>query len=379
MWTAEAAAPTSSARSSAPAPIRTSSRRHPSFRARIQRRRGWPMWTDRCQRGSTALMFAATSRSCGRDQGARQRPLTTSTYENPDHITALMLAGAQRSRRSPPMRSCRRARARTMGTAIRRVFFSNLRTNETAGEATRPAPVAREHAGSGRPHWPHARARGQPDRSGDRHDPLRRHGRRGRPGCPTAINESPFALRCAARTWRPSNRCSARAPTRVRRLRERSSRRSRWAPVEASGSRRLRRGPRRLPLPGRPYAAAAVAALLAAGADVNAVNDAVEPRSTRPREAGNVAMIVSLPSGAATLDVQNKAGFTPSISRWARARQPAAAGPAAVAAAHAPGRGGGPGGPQPQAIALLRELMGLPPLASGEMPGAPVGPQRGGN
>src|SRR4029077_13795415 len=94
-------------------------------------------------------------------------------------------------------------------------------------------------------------------------------------------------------------------------------------------------------------------------------------------QTGTVAMIRLFAEHGAKLDVQNKAGFTPLDIAMGKGA-PAGGRGARGGGGAPPGRGGGPGGPQPQAIAALRELMGLPPLAPGEMPGAPAGPQRGG-
>ena len=86
--------------------------------------------------------------------------------------------------------------------------------------------------------------------------------------------------------------------------------------------------------------AAAVTALLAAGADVNAVNDAGETALHAAAQTGNVAMIRLFAERGAKLDVQNR-GFTP--LDLAMGKGAPAGGRGARGGGRAPpGRGGGP-------------------------------------
>jgi hypothetical protein len=112
--------------------------------------------------------------------------------------------------------------------------------------------------------------------------------------------------------------------------------------------------------PSERSATAAVKLLLDAGADVNATNSAGDTVAHAVAQIGDVAMIQLLADHGAKLDVKDKAGLTP-LDMANGKRAPSAAPPAP------PGRGG-PIGPWPQAIVLLRRLTGLPPLSPADMP-----------
>jgi len=108
--------------------------------------------------------------------------------------------------------------------------------------------------------------------------------------------------------------------------------------------------------------AAAKAMLESPLLDVNATTPAGDTALHRAAQAGNVPMIQALADRGAKLDLKNAAGFTPldlALGKGAPARAPAGRGPGGGGF----GRGGpaAPAGPQPEAIALLQKLMGLPP------------------
>lgn len=98
--------------------------------------------------------------------------------------------------------------------------------------------------------------------------------------------------------------------------------------------------------------------LLDAGADVNAASPVGDTALHAAAQSGNVAIVQLLADAGARLDARNSAGLTP--LDVASGRQA----PGAPAAGRGGARGrGGRGGvpqPQPQAMALLRKLMGLP-------------------
>lgn len=100
-------------------------------------------------------------------------------------------------------------------------------------------------------------------------------------------------------------------------------------------------------------------ALIAAGANVNGVTQAGDTALHRAAQSGDLPTIKLLAAKGAKFDVQNKAGSTALDIAMGKRPPPA------------PGaRPGGPGrdGPQPDAVVLLRQLMGLPPLPADQLP-----------
>ena len=117
----------------------------------------------------------------------------------------------------------------------------------------------------------------------------------------------------------------------------------------------------------------AVKALLDAGAGINAADRAGNTPLHSAAQSGNVAMIQLFADRGAKLDTKNAAGFTPLDLAMGKGAPPGGG--------RGPGGGGGgfgrgPAGPRPQpdAIVLLRKLMGLPPLSPEEMPKAGPAP-----
>lgn len=99
---------------------------------------------------------------------------------------------------------------------------------------------------------------------------------------------------------------------------------------------------------------AAAELLIAAGADVRAASPTGDTALHRAAQTGELDMIRFLAARGAALDARNAAGLTP--LDYAMGKRPP--GPPA------PGGFGGPPRPQAEAVALLRELMGMP--ADGE-------------
>lgn len=102
--------------------------------------------------------------------------------------------------------------------------------------------------------------------------------------------------------------------------------------------------------------------LLAAGADVNGRNKAGETPLHRAAQNGEINMIKWLAKNGATLDAKSAAGLTPLDIAMGK-RPPAE--PGARPEFGGGGGGGGPRGPRPEVVAVLRELLGLPPVKDG--------------
>jgi uncharacterized protein len=99
--------------------------------------------------------------------------------------------------------------------------------------------------------------------------------------------------------------------------------------------------------------------LLKAGADVNGKNKAGETPLHRAAQNGEINMIRWLAKNGAALDAKSAAGLTP--LDIAMGKRP----PAEPGARPEFGGGGPPRGPRPEVVAVLRELMGLPPAREG--------------
>jgi ankyrin repeat protein len=98
--------------------------------------------------------------------------------------------------------------------------------------------------------------------------------------------------------------------------------------------------------------------LRVAGADVNGRNKAGETPLHRAAQNGEISMIKWLAKNGATLDAKSAAGLTPlDIAMGKR--------PPAEPGARPEFGGGPPRGPRPEVVAVLRELMGLPPAKEG--------------
>lgn len=98
--------------------------------------------------------------------------------------------------------------------------------------------------------------------------------------------------------------------------------------------------------------------LLAAGADVNGRNKGGETPLHRAVQNGEINMVRWLAKNGALLDAKSAAGLTPlDIAMGKR--------PPAEPGARPEFGGGPPRGPRPEVVAVLRELMGLPPAKDG--------------
>lgn len=111
--------------------------------------------------------------------------------------------------------------------------------------------------------------------------------------------------------------------------------------------------------PGERSASVVAEALITAGANVNGQTAAGDTALHRAAQSGDLSSIKVLAAKGAKFDVQNKAGLTALDIAMGKRPPPA------------PGaRPGGPGrdGPQPDAVILLRQLMGLPALPADQLP-----------
>lgn len=315
------------------------------------------MWVDHSSGGLTALMFAARQ---GHVNVAKRLIEADADVNrsNPDGLTPLVIAvindhldvaGVLLEQGANP----------NDGSLYEAVQLHNLRTNETIGEATRPRP---KHQNTLTPLDLIARmldCGGDPTR-------LAKHTlHTDSTGQPQPANQSAFGRALAAQDVGALRIMLAKgvdvnlaqdAGTPLMML---------MAGNRFGGGFGAQPGAFRFA--GSRSITDAATLLFDAGADVNRTGGTggETPLHVAART-GNVAMIQWLADRGATLDVPNAAGFTP--LGVAMGKQ-AAAGPGAG------GGDGGPGprrgGPQPQAIMLLRQLMGLPPLSPEEMPVAP--------
>jgi ankyrin repeat protein len=312
------------------------------------------MWTNHSTGGLNALMFAARQ---GHVDVARA--LTDAHVDlnraNPDGLTALMLAVINDHLDLAAMLVEMGANPNE-GSLYEAVHLHNLRTNETVTEATRPRP---DHHNALTPLDLVARML---DRGADPNLAARHTLNQDGTGVPDAVNETPFvrALRSQDVGMLPlliAKGAAVNAPAAMGQTPLMLAMGGGRAPF--SGGFGVAPGPYRFD--GARAPAEAVKLLIGAGADVNATTPEGDTALHVAAQAGNVEMIALLAGNGAKLDIQNKGGFTALDAAMGK-RAPGA---------NAGGRGGGgfggppaPPRPQPKAIALLRQLMGLPEAES---------------
>ncbi len=300
------------------------------------------MWTNHSSRGLTALMFAARQ---GHLEAARALAEAGGDFNhaNPDGITALMLAVINDRLDLAAMLVEKGANVNE-GSLYEVVQLHNLRTNETVSEATRPRP-AHENALT-----PLDLAARMLDRGAGPNRTATHTLNLDGTGVPDPANETPFLralrsqdvgmLRLMAARGADVNAMTAAGQT------------SLMLAMGAGGARfsgGFGVAPAAYRFEGERAPIEAVKLLIDCGADVNATTPAGDTALHTAAQTGNVAVIKLLAAHGAKLDVRNKAGFTPLDTAMGK-RAPGASG----------GRGGGgQGGPQEEAIALLRQLMGV--------------------
>jgi ankyrin repeat protein len=318
---------------------------------------GGRMYVDHSSRGLTALMFAARQGSLESARLIAQAGADLG-HTNPDGLTALLLAVINDNIDLAAMLVEQGANPND-GSLYETVQLHNLRTNSTVGEATRPRPdqentltpvdlMARLVAAGGdpllsAPHIIHFDGTG---------------------GVGALPGQNPPALIQALQTQDvamvramlaggvdPNTRPGG-APLLA-------------AAVGGGGGRRGGFGfgasPGAYRFASERSLESVVSTLLEAGADPDLQGEDGGTALHAAAQAGSVVVIRMLADAGATLDVANAVGLTPLDLAMGRTPPPAAGGRAGGGPPPPGGRGrGGPPAPQPEAIAALRELMGLP-------------------
>lgn len=313
---------------------------------------GGRMWTDYTSGGLTSLMFAARQ-----GHGDVIRRLmdagADANVANPDGLTALILAVINDHADAAIVLLDKGAGAND-GSLFEAIGLHNIRANETVGEATRPRPrnenratpveliakLVEKGADPLRPatHILHADSIGQPLQQ--------------------ATNQSPLAR---ALQQQDVDALKAIVP-RIPDLNVMTQGNTPLMTLMAPGGGRFAGGfgaqPGAFRYAGTRSAMEAARLLLEAGVDVNKTRATGETALHIAAQSGNVVMIQMLVDRGAKLDARTNDGLTP--LDYAEGK----AGPAPGAARGGGGgggggaRGGGPAGPQPEAVALLKKLMG---------------------
>lgn len=318
---------------------------------------GGRMWVDFTSGGLTAAMHAARGGHVGVIRLLAEHGADLNRA-NPDGLTPLLIAVINDHTDAAAELLVRGARP-DAGAMYETVSLHNLRTNETVGEATRPRPWNRNTVNplqlltlmlekGGDPmavsdHTLHADTTGQPE----------------------PVNQSAFGRALQAQDVGALQVMIAKGAN-VNLMGPAG------APLMTlmAGGGRFGGGfgaqPAAFRHAGVRSAAEAARLLIDAGADVNAQRENGDTALHLAAAAGNVAMIQMLADSGARFDLKNVAGYTPLDAAMGRQAPGAAAPPRGGG----PGRGGAPQ-PQPQAISLLRKLMGLPdePQAAPNAPG----------
>jgi cytohesin len=319
---------------------------------------GGRMWTDYTSGGLTALMFASRqgwSDVVGRlvDGGANP------SVANPDGLTALILAIINDHADAASVLLDKGANAND-GSLFEAITLHNLRTNETVGEATRPRPrninkttpvelIARlldKGADPLRPatHVLHADTIGQPTAQSANQSALAR-----------ALQQQDVDALKLMLAKRLDVNLLTQGSTPLMTI---------MAPAGRFGGG-FGAAPAGYRFAGTRSAMDAAKLLIEAGADVNVARPNGETALHVAAQNGNTAMVQLLADSGAKLDAKTETGLTALDYAMGRAPAPARAGGPFGGGQGGPGGPRG-GGPQPQAAALLRQLMGLPAEAGTE-------------
>jgi ankyrin repeat protein len=314
---------------------------------------GGRMWTDYTSGGLTSLMFAARQ---GHTAVVRRliaggaNPNTA----NPDGLTALMLAVINDHADAAVALLAGGANADD-GSLVEAVGLHNMRTNETVSEATRPRPrnvngttpvqlIAKLLEKGADPMRPamyvlHADTIGQPLVQPSNQTPLAR----------ALQSQDVDALRLMVPKV-PNLNALVQGSTPLMTL-------------MAGGGGRFAGGfgaqPGAYRFAGIRSALEAANVLLDGGADVNVTRATGETALHLAAQTGNVQMIQLLADRGATLDAKTNDGLTPLDYANGAAGPAPGAGRGGFGGGGGGGpRGGGPPAAQPEAIALLKKLMG---------------------
>jgi ankyrin repeat protein len=315
---------------------------------------GGRMWVDFTSGGLSALMFAARGGQVDVvrrlvDAGA------TVNYANPDGLTALLIAVIN-DETDVAAALLEKGANPNDGSLYEAVVLNNVRLNETVGEATRPRP---RHENPITPLQLIERmlARGA--------DPMRTatytlHG--DTTGQPEPVNQTPF-LRALQAQDVDVLRLMIASGANVNLAMETGT----ALMTALQGGARFGGGfgvqPAAYRFAGTRSAIEAVRLLLDAGADVNGVRENGDTALHIAAQTGNLEMIQLLADRGARLDAKNDAGFTPLDA--ANGTVAPGGGGGRRGGGGGPGRGGAPR-PQPEAIALLQQLMAAQSLSQAQ-------------
>jgi ankyrin repeat protein len=309
---------------------------------------GGRMWVDFTSGGLTAAMFAARS---GQPEvinllAARGADLNRA---NPDGLTAMVIAIINDHADAAAALLDKGARP-DAAALFEVVTLHNLRTNETVGEATRPRPWNKNTV------TPIELLSRMLDKGGDPTAIAMHTLHADTTGQPTPANQSALGRALQAQDIEALKVMIAKGAnvnlmsetgTPLMTLMGGGGRFGSGFGAQPAGFRFA--GPRSAPEAAR--------LLIASGADVNRQRANGDTALHLAAAAGNVAMIQLLADNGAKFDLTNAGGFTALDA--AMGRQAPGQGVAPARGGGGPGsRGGGPQ-PQPEAIALLRKLMGL--------------------
>jgi len=329
---------------------------------------GGRMYVDHSSRGLTALMFAARQGHLDAARALAENGADLA-YRNPDGLSAMLLAVINDHVDLAAMLLEHGANPND-GSMYEAIQLHNLRTNSTVGEATRPRPdspnaldpvdfVSRLLDAGGDPMRPNEHTLHFDGTGGVGAV----EGAGGQTAFGLALQQQDVAMvKVMLEHGLDPNVGDNGVPPLL---------------LAVTGGGRGRGGfgfgatPAAFRFSSERSATAAVDALLAAGADINAVAPTGDTVMHRAAQAGDADVIRALAKAGAALDVRNRDGLTP--LDVAMGREGASAGRGGRAGGP-PGRGGGPR-PQPEAIQALRELMGLPAEPG---PGAASAPTGGG-
>lgn len=324
----------------------------PSSLQRVGKLDAGRMWVDHSSGGLSTLMFAARQ---GQIEAARElvKAGADLKYANPDGVTALMIA-VLNDRLDLAAMLLDTGADPNDGSLLETVQVHNLRLNSTAGDATRPRPS-------------HSNQLTALDLMGRLLDAGADPGRAAQhtlhldgTGTPAAANQSAMALALSMQDVGALRVLLAKGGDPNRLLENNLT--PLMAAIKGGGGGFFGFGVAPAPYrdPGSHSAEEAVQLLVLSGADVKATTPLGDTALHSAAQSGNLAIIRLLADRGAVLTAADKAGFT--ALDFAMGKTP----PDLKGGRRGGGGGGGfppPGGPRqdgphPEAVQLLRQLMG---------------------